>query len=93
MWKFTFCPHFRVCSVTFLLIIAEILYFMAEAAYSKVVDGHFNKYNFLGAMLSTEQTFGMRMPYAIRHRGHIHRLFLPFLMHHNFGHLFIACMI
>lgn len=31
----------------------------------------------------------MRMPYAIRTSGQIHRLILPFLLHYSFSHLFI----
>lgn len=31
MWKFTFCPHFRLCSFTFLLIFIEVVVFIAEA--------------------------------------------------------------
>lgn len=34
MWKFTFCPHFRICSFTFLLIVLQLLVFIAEDIHS-----------------------------------------------------------
>lgn len=93
MWKLTFCPHFRICSFTFLLIIVEIIVFVAEAIHSGVANKKLNKYFFLGSELQTQQVFGMRIPYAIRYYGHIHRLVLPFFLHYSFNHLFISILI
>jgi membrane associated rhomboid family serine protease len=93
MWKFTFCPHFRFCSFTMLLILLQISVFIAEMIHSKVEVGHLSKYNFLGAELKTHQLFGMRMPFAIRATGQVHRLILPFFLHYSFNHLFISILI
>lgn len=93
MWKFTFCPHFRICSFTFLLIFTEVIVFIAEAIHSGVKNGGLSKYNFLGAELRTQQDFGMRIPFAIWEYKHVHRFFLPFFLHHSFSHLFISILI
>lgn len=35
----------------------------------------------------------MRIPFAIREYKHLHRLLIPFFLHHSFSHLFISVLI
>ena len=93
MWKFTFCPHFQFMTFTFILIVIELVVFIAEAVHSEIDSDKLSKYNFLGAELKTHQSFGMRMPYFIRYNWHLHRLLLPFFLHYSFSHIVISCLI
>jgi len=90
MKGFKFClnivfPHCSVKSVTFIYAMFLVLiFFITQIVYAST------KVNWL----CTLYNFGGKWTYAITRRGHIHRLFLPIILHAGFAHIFwnIFCL-
>lgn len=92
MWQMTFCPRLRLKSVTSVLAVLQILYFIAALIYTGVAAGGLNENFFLGMQIETLQRFGMRMPWAVKYQFEVQRLFTPWLLHFGFSHLVITVL-
>ena len=53
MWQQTFCPRLKFKSVTTILVVVQILYFIAALIYTGVAAGGLNENFFLGMQLET----------------------------------------
>ena len=89
LWKNTFCPMFRFCSVIFFICLIQFCFQIAMFIHTLLVFEELNDNFFLGPQLQTLQKFGMRMPWMIRAHGDVHRWFMPSMLHFGFSHFVI----
>ena len=92
MWKLAFCPRFSCKSVIVILVMVQLLLFIAGLIYTGAAVGTLNEIFFLGLQWETLQRFGMRMPWLIHDSYEIHRLLLSPLLHFGFSH-FVICVL
>lgn len=89
MWKYTFCPNFKICSAIVFICMIQAIFFLAEIIHTAVEHKELEKHFFIGIQLQTLQKFGMRMPWLIRESGDVYRFFMPTFLHLGFSHFVI----
>ena len=93
MWTTTFCPNFTCLSFTSMLVLVQVMVYIACLVHSNLLDEGMNDMFFLGVHEETLQSFGMRMPYKVRYDMAVHRLLMPALLNYGISTMVINVLI
>lgn len=89
LYKYTFCPNFKLLSATVLICGLQLLVQCMAWVHTMAQFREMNVLFFLGPQFATLQTFGMRIPWRVQQNYELHRLFLPTMLHFGFAQFVI----
>lgn len=90
MWKFTFCPQFRVVSFTFFMVNANLLIWILTLIFSGINYGGMNDLVFLGPDVKLLNKWGAKNPNEMQQNYQLWRLITPAFLSNGFSQCFIG---
>lgn len=90
MWKFTFCPQFRVVSFTFFMVSMNLFIWILTLVFSEVYYDKMNNAVFLGPDTNLLNKWGAKNPTEIQQNYQLWRLITPAFLSNGFSQCFIG---
>ena len=85
MWKFTFCPQFRVMSFTFFMVNVDLLFWVLTLIMTAIDGRELNAKVFLGPNPVVLNRWGAKNPYEMQQHYQLWRFVTPALLSNGFS--------